>query len=93
MITEFFDTWFACDGTLYTYIDNVVVSPSITLCSILLCSFWVPYHESKVPTGSVSTNLGLPERIDFQKSHLVISRKKICEAQSQQQVFCLLVQM
>ena len=64
-ITKFFDTWFACDGTLQTYVDNVLDCPSITLFYVFFCLFWVPYYESKVPAGSISTNLGPLDRIYF----------------------------
>ena len=67
MITKFFDTGSACDGTMYTYVDNVLVSPSTILFCALFCSFYVPDHESKVPAGYASTNLGLLDKIDFSK--------------------------
>ena len=67
MIKIFFDTWFACAGTLYIYIDNIMVFPSITLLSVRFCSFWVPDYEAKVPAGYVYTNLGILERIYFSK--------------------------
>ena len=37
----------------------------IILC--IFCSFWVPDYESKEPTGSVSTNLGLLDKKYFSK--------------------------
>ena len=55
MITEVFDIGFACDGALYTYVDNVLVSPKSTLFCIFFCSFWVPGYEFKVHASSVST--------------------------------------
>ena len=67
MITKFFDTGLTCYGNLYTYIDNVLVSLLITLFYVFFCSFWVPYYESKVPAGSVPTNLRLLDKIDFSK--------------------------
>ena len=67
MIAKFFDMGFACGGTLYNYVDNVLVSPSITLFYVFFCSFWVPYNDSKVPTGNVSTNLGLLDKIGLPK--------------------------
>ena len=57
MITKLFYTGFACDGTMYTYVDNVLVSTSIILFYIYFCSFSPPEHESKVPAGSASANL------------------------------------
>ena len=56
-ITKFFDTEFAFSGTLYTYINNVLIYPSIILFCVFFYSFWVTYHESKVPAKSASTNL------------------------------------
>ena len=36
MITKLFDTGFVCDGTLYTYIDDVLIYNSITLFCVLV---------------------------------------------------------
>ena len=54
-----------------------------------VCSFCVPGHESKVPVGYAYTNLGPLDEIYFSKSHLGISRQKMCEMQSRQHDFLL----
>ena len=56
IIAKVFDTGCACDGTLYTYIDNVLVSTPIKLICVFFCSFCVPEHEFKVPVESASAN-------------------------------------
>ena len=57
MIEKFFDNGSACDGTMYTYVDNVLILASITVFYVFLCSFCVPENESIVPVGSESANL------------------------------------
>ena len=57
MITKFFDTGFACDGNLYTYVDNFMIFTSITLFCVFFCSFYVLEHESKGTAGSAPANL------------------------------------
>ena len=63
----FFDMGFACDGTLYTHIENVLIYTSITLFCAFFCSFCVPDHESKVPAGSAYANLLLLDKIYYSK--------------------------
>ena len=59
MIPTLFDTGLSCDGNMYTYVDNVLVSTSIILLCAFFCSFFVPDNESKLPAGSESANVGL----------------------------------
>ena len=68
MITKLFDTGFACDGTLYTYVDDVLVYPLTTFFCAFFCSFFVPDHESKEHTGSTYSNLGILDKRDFKNS-------------------------
>ena len=56
MTVKLFDKGFACDGNLYTYIDNVMISTSITVLCVFLRSFCVPEHDYKVPAESESAN-------------------------------------
>ena len=67
IIANLFDTGFACDGNLYTYIDSVLISASNTLFSVIFCSFCVPEHESKVTLGSVSAYFLLLDKIYLSK--------------------------
>ena len=39
MISKFFDTGFACYGTLQNYVDSIIISPSITF----FCIFYVRF--------------------------------------------------
>ena len=57
IIANLFDTGFACYGTMYIYVDNILIYASITLFCIFFLSFCVPDHESKVPAGYASANL------------------------------------
>ena len=57
MISRFFDTGFVCDGNLYTSVDIVRVSASITVFCVFFCSLFVPEHYPRVPVGSTSENL------------------------------------
>ena len=56
MIEKCFRIRFACDRNIYNYLDNVMIDTSIILFCVFFCSFCVPEHEYKVPSGSVSTN-------------------------------------
>ena len=40
IIVTLFDTGFACDGTLYTYVHNVMVYPLNILFYVVCCSFF-----------------------------------------------------
>ena len=66
-IAKFFDTGFACDENLLTYVDNIMISTSITLFCIFFCSCCVQEHESKVPAGSASANFSQPDKIYISK--------------------------
>ena len=57
IIANLFDTGLACDGTMYTYVDNILIDASITLFCVFSFSFCVPEHESKVPAGYAPANL------------------------------------
>ena len=67
----------------------LLIYPLITLFCVISCSFCVSEHESVVPARSEPANMEIIEKKDLSKSHLGISRQKICEAQSQQQDFLL----
>ena len=76
-IAELFDTGFACDGTLQTYVDNVLILASITLFCVFLCSFCVPENESKLPIGSAPDNLWLLDKIYLSKTTPTSGKEKL----------------
>ena len=76
-IAKFFDTGFTCDETLQTYVDNLLISASITLFCVFFCPYLSHSMSLKYLQGLHPPICDFQIRYIYQKSHLHLGRKTL----------------